>query len=160
MRVISASPMPWVVTDGLPTRMPDATLGGCGSLGMAFLLSTMPAASQRASASLPVTPVLARSSSARWVSVPPVTGRMPCSARPWVSAWAFVMTWRAYCWYSGVMHSLRLTALAATACMSGPPCIIGNTALSSLAACSALQTSAPPRGPRSTLCVVKVTTSA
>ena len=44
--------------------------------------------------------------------------------------------------------------------MSGPPCIIGKTALSSAAACSALQTIMPPRGPRSTLCVVKVTTSA
>jgi hypothetical protein len=28
---MSASPMPWVVTDGVPTRMPEATLGGCGS---------------------------------------------------------------------------------------------------------------------------------
>ena len=37
-------------------------------------------------------------------------------------------------------HSLRLTALAATACISGPPCIIGKTALSIAAACSALQT--------------------
>ena len=46
------------------------------------------------------------------------------------------------------------------ACMSGPPCIIGKAALSMALACSALQTNAPPRGPRSTLCVVKVTTSA
>ena len=50
--------------------------------------------------------------------------------------------------------------MAATACMSGPPCIIGNTALSRAAACSALHTSIPPRGPRRTLCVVNVTTSA
>ena len=56
--------------------------------------------------------------------------------------------------------SFSATALAATPCMSGPPCIIGKTALSSLAACSAVHTKAPPRGPRSTLCVVKVTTSA
>jgi hypothetical protein len=44
--------------------------------------------------------------------------------------------------------------------MSGPPCIIGKADLSMAFACSALQTIAPPRGPRSTLCVVKVTTSA
>ena len=50
--------------------------------------------------------------------------------------------------------------MAATACISGPPCMIGKTALSIALACSALQTIMPPRGPRSTLCVVKVTTSA
>ena len=44
--------------------------------------------------------------------------------------------------------------------MSGPPCIIGNTALSIAAACSALHTIMPPRGPRRTLWVVNVTTSA
>ncbi len=77
-----------------------------------------------------------------------------------MSACALATTWRAYARYSGCRHSLKLTAFAATACMSGPPCIIGKTALSSLAACSALQTRAPPRGPRSTLWVVKVTTSA
>ena len=52
------------------------------------------------------------------------------------------------------------TALAATACMSGPPCINGKTALSIAAACSALHRIMPPRGPRSTLCVVNETTSA
>ena len=46
--------------------------------------------------------------------------------------------------------------MAATACISGPPCIIGKTALSIAAACSASRhTIMPPRGPRSTLCVVK-----
>ena len=70
------------------------------------------------------------------------------------------MTCRVYAWYAGVDASSSATALAATACMSGPPCIIGKTALSSAAACSALHTSIPPRGPRRTLCVVKVTTSA
>ena len=57
-------------------------------------------------------------------------------------------------------HSLKLTALAAIVCICGPPCIIGKTALSMAVACSALQTMAPERGPRSTLWVVKVTTSA
>src|SRR4051812_6595548 len=69
--------------------------GGLRSNGIAFLLSTMPAASQRASASAPVTPVSRRSSRARWVSVPPATGRSPSAASPSVSAWALAMTWRA-----------------------------------------------------------------
>ena len=34
--------MPWVVTAGLPTRMPEAIEAGCGSNGIAFLFSTMP----------------------------------------------------------------------------------------------------------------------
>ena len=92
--------------------------------------------------------------------MPPVTGRMPSEASDSASACALAMTWRVYAWYSGDMHSLKFTAFAATACISGPPCIIGKTALSSFAACSAVQTSAPPRGPRSTLWVVNVTTSA
>ena len=60
----------------------------------------------------------------------------------------------------GVAASFSATALAATACMSGPPCIMGNTALSIAAACSSLLRIIPPRGPRRTLCVVNVTTSA
>ena len=91
---MSVSVMPCVVTDGVPTRMPEAMLGGCGSNGMAFLFSTMPAVSQRVSASAPVTPTPCRSMSDRWVSVPPVTGRMPSSARPAVSAWELAITWR------------------------------------------------------------------
>ena len=54
-------------------------LGFSGSKGMAFLLRTIPAASARASASTPVTPTPWRSWSERWVSVPPVVGRMPYS---------------------------------------------------------------------------------
>ena len=77
--LISSVPMPWVVTQGVPTRMPLAMLGFCGSNGMAFLLRTMPAASARASASAPVTPTPWRSCRLRWVSVPPVVGRIPFS---------------------------------------------------------------------------------
>ena len=94
------------------------------------------------------------------MSVPPVVGRIPLSPKELASTLAFSMTWVAYAWYSGVAHSLKFTALAAMVCICGPPCIMGKTALSSLAACSSLQTSAPERGPRSTLWVVKVTTSA
>jgi hypothetical protein len=50
--------------------------------------------------------------------------------------------------------------LAATECINGPPWVNGKTALSIAFAMSSRQTIMPPRGPRSTLCVVKVTTSA
>ena len=158
---MSASTRPWVVTAGVPTRMPEDTIGGCGSYGMAFLLSVIRAASHRASASAPVTPTPCRSMSARWVSVPPLTGRMPSAASPAASACALrddlarvLLVLRAS------TASRSATALAATACISGPPCMNGKTALSILAACSSRQTIMPPRGPRSTLCVVKQTTSA
>ena len=101
MTVISSVPMPWVVTHGVPTRMPEAMFGFCGSKGMAFLLRTMPAASERSSASLPVTPTPWRSCRLRWVSVPPVVGRMPFSPSVVASWRALAMTCLAYCWYSG-----------------------------------------------------------
>jgi hypothetical protein len=75
--------------------MPEAVIGGCGSYGIAFLFSVIPARPLRASASLPVTPSGCRSSSARWVSVPPEIARMPCDSSAEVRAWALVMTWRA-----------------------------------------------------------------
>ena len=95
---MSVSVMPWVVTAGVPTRMPEPIVGGCGSYGIAFLFRVMRAASQRVSASAPVTPTPCRSISARWVSVPPETGRMPSAASPSASACAFAMTCRAYAW--------------------------------------------------------------
>ena len=61
---------------------------------------------------------------------------------------------------AGCIASLSATAFAAITCSSGPPCIIGNTALSTAFACSSVQTIIAPRGPRSALCVVNVTTSA
>ena len=45
-------------------------------------------------------------------------------------------------------------------CSRGPPCRPGKTALSTALASSSVQRIAPPRGPRSVLWVVKVTTSA
>ncbi len=55
---------------------------------------------------------------------------------------------------------MNATALAAITCISGPPWSPGKTCLSSALACFALLTKNPPRGPRSVLCVVDVTTSA
>src|SRR5436305_2512886 len=95
---ICGSRIPWVVTLGVPTRMPEAMVGLSGSYGMAFLFRVIRAASQRSSASRPVMPNSRRSIRARWVSVPPDTGRIPCAANPCASARALATTWWAYRW--------------------------------------------------------------
>ena len=51
-------------------------------------------------------------------------------------------------------------ALAAMTCMSGPPCPPGNSALFTFTMRSLGHRIMPPRGPRSVLWVVRVTTSA
>ena len=57
--------MPRVVTAGVPTRMPLATIGGFWSNGIAFLLTVMPALPSAASAALPVMPFENTSTSIR-----------------------------------------------------------------------------------------------
>ena len=52
MRRYSSGPKPRVVVAGVPTRIPEAVLGGSGSKGMAFLLTVMPTSSRSGSASL------------------------------------------------------------------------------------------------------------
>ena len=64
-RSISGSPMPRLVTAGVPMRMPLATIGGFLSNGMAFLLTVMPALPRAASATLPVRPFENTSTSIR-----------------------------------------------------------------------------------------------
>ncbi|MNV73035.1 hypothetical protein D3C71_1661640 [compost metagenome] len=57
--------------------------------------------------------------------------------------------------------SPKATVLAATTCISGPPCNPGKTAeLIFLAIAPSLVRMKPPRGPRNVLCVVEVTTCA
>ena len=68
--------------------------------------------------------------------------------------------WWAYSLNDGWAASRNATALPAMTCSRGPPCQPGNTALSIAVACSAVDRMQPPRGPRSVLCVVNVTTSA
>ena len=56
---------------------------------------------------------------------------------------------------------MKQTALPAITCIKGPPCKPGNTAeLNFFANSSLLVRIIPPLGPRNTLCVVDVTTSA
>ena len=96
----------------------------------------------------------------RCESVPPDTMRSPSSVQPGGQGPRITDGSIRVVRNSGVEASFRATAFAAMQCSSGPPCIIGNTALSMALACSSLHTIMAPRGPRSALCVVKVTTSA
>ena len=66
----------------------------------------------------------------------------------------------AYSRKAGCAASWKATAFAAITCMSGPPWKPGNTALSSPCRVRLARGCRPPRGPRSVLCVVDVTTSA
>ena len=91
-RANSAAPKPRVVPAGVPRRTPEVTVGGCGSNGMPFLLQVMCARPSAASASLPVTPFGRRSTSIRWVSVPPVTMSSPPFISVSASTWAFFTT--------------------------------------------------------------------
>ena len=69
-------------------------MGGRVSKGMAFLLTVRPALSSAASATLPVRPLEATSTSITWVSVPPETRRNPWAMRASASALAFATIWR------------------------------------------------------------------
>ncbi len=65
-------------------------------------------------------------------------------------------------WYavkSSVSASLKATALAATMCMSGPPCMPGKRARLTSFLNFFLHRMSPLRGPRRVLCVVVVTKS-
>ena len=80
--------MPWVVTDGVPMRTPLVTNGLRGSSGTVFLLSVMPASSSVDWATLPVSSASngRRSTTIRWLSVPPETSRNPSPASASASA--------------------------------------------------------------------------
>ena len=80
--------MPRVVRAGVPTRMPEVTMGFSGSQGIMFLLTVMPARPSASSAALPLIFLGRRSTSMRWLSVPPETSRRPADFSPSASAWA------------------------------------------------------------------------
>ena len=80
--------MPRVVTAGVPMRTPLVTNGERVSKGTVFLFTVMCAWSSVSCATLPVSSVLRRSSSMRWLSVPPETRRKPCVCSAAASALA------------------------------------------------------------------------
>ena len=129
---ICGSSIPCVVTDGVPMRRPLVTNGLRGSSGTVFLFSVMPASSSVIWATLPVSSASngRRSTTIRWLSVPPDTSRKPSPASASASAEALVTIWWAYSLNDGWAASRNATALPAMTCSSGPPCQPGNTALS------------------------------
>ena len=74
---ISASPIPRVVTAGVPRRTPEVTKGLRVSPGTVFLFAVMCTSSRLCSSSLPVQSSSVRSISSRWLSVPPETSFTP-----------------------------------------------------------------------------------
>ena len=88
-------PKPRVVPAGVPSLTPDVTAGFCGSNGMPFLLQVMWARPSATSATLPVRFLGRRSTSMRWVSVPPDTMSNPFDFSVSASALAFSTTFLA-----------------------------------------------------------------
>ena len=156
----SAGPMPRVVSAAVPMRTPEVTVGGRSSKGTPFLFTVMPARSSRSSPSLPVRGVAERSTSTRWLSVPPVTRATPfaMSTSAMAAQLSTVRCWRSR--NSGVRHWPNAMALPAITCISGPPCSPGNTARSMALANSSSHMMNPARGPPRVLCMVEVTTCA
>ena len=74
----SATPKPRVVAAGVPRRIPEVTNGFSGSKGMPFLLQVIAARTSAFSETLPLRPLGRRSTSIRWLSVPPET-----MSKPW-----------------------------------------------------------------------------
>src|SRR6185503_208233 len=85
-------PKPRVVMAGEPMRTPLVTAGFSGSLGMAFLFTVMCARPSAASASLPVMPLLRKSTRNMWQSVRPETILNPRSIRTAAIVRAFSRT--------------------------------------------------------------------
>src|SRR6516164_5678230 len=117
----SAMPKPRVVPAGVPSRTPEVTVGFSGSNGMAFLLQVIRARPSAASATLPVSRFLRRSTNIKCVSVPPDTMSKPQALSLSESAFAFSTTFLAYDRNDGRNASPKATALAAITCINGPP---------------------------------------
>ncbi len=67
----SCSPKPLVVQAGVPNLIPDVIIGFSESKGIPFLLQVMFALQRLSAAALPFTLKGLRSTSIKWVSVPP-----------------------------------------------------------------------------------------
>ena len=92
---MSASSSPRVVMAAVPSRIPEASMGGRSSKGMRFLLQVMFTRWSASSAAAPESPTLPTSTSITWLSVPPETIRIPAPASASASAPAFRTTWAA-----------------------------------------------------------------
>mmetsp|Transcript_3532 Transcript_3532/g.8242 ORF Transcript_3532/g.8242 Transcript_3532/m.8242 type:complete len:264 (-) Transcript_3532:250-1041(-) len=169
----SDSTKPRLVSAGAPMRRPPGTIADL-SPGTVFLLLAMCASSSTRSTREPSTFLGRRSSSTRWFSVPPETSVWPLATRALASAALFFSTCSWYALNSGVAACFSAHARPEIVWLWGPPCSPGKTEkliLSSMSYMmvpflgSSLRTPRrkkimAPRGPRSDLCVVVVTTSA
>ena len=100
------------------------------------------------SATLPVIPMLLKSTSTIWLSVPPLTILIPRSLSVLANTFALLIIFCEYSLKSGFNASPKATAFAAITCSNGPPCIPGKTALSNLFPNSlSLHKIKPPLGP-------------
>ena len=133
---ISRVPIPRVVSAGVPTRTPEVVIGFSGSHGIMFLFTVIPALPSASSAILPVSFFGRRSTSMRWLSVPPETSRRPAVLSPSASACAFSTMRRWYSLNSGWSASPNATAFAAMTCSSGPPWMPGKICELSVFACA------------------------
>mmetsp|Transcript_43101 Transcript_43101/g.105384 ORF Transcript_43101/g.105384 Transcript_43101/m.105384 type:complete len:227 (-) Transcript_43101:762-1442(-) len=173
IRSKSFSTRPRVVMAGAPTRRPWGT-SALLSPGTVFLLQCRLASSMMRSALAPSTPLGLRSTSTKWLSVPPETSTCPIDESLSAIALLFLSTCVWYTLNSGVAACLSATARAVMVWLWGPPWRPGNTAwlmgfsrsymislpLASLLLRPFLKKIMAPRGPRRDLCVVVVTTSA
>ena len=119
--IVDYDVLPAVVTAAVPRRRPLVVKGFSGSFGIAFLLQVIPARSSASWAILPLTPNGRRSTSMRWLSVPPETMRKPSFASPVANPFALRTICAAYSLKSGCAARWNATAFAAMTCMSGPP---------------------------------------
>jgi hypothetical protein len=155
----SASPKPRVV----PAGRAEADTRGDERLFRvernAVLVAGDEARPSACSARLPVAFFLRRSTSIRWLSVPPETTSSPCSISVAASALALATTWRGIGLELGLQRFLEGHGLGGDDMHQRPALQAGEDAeLIFLAMSSSLVRIMPPRGPRSDLCVVVVVT--
>ena len=91
MSLNSASLKPLVVAAALPSLIPEVMNGLASSNGIPFLLQVKPTFSRNSSASFPVILCFLRSTSKRWVSVPPVTILYPLFNKPSANVLALLL---------------------------------------------------------------------
>ena len=144
-------------------RRPLVTNGLRGSSGIVFLFSVMPASSSVVWATLPVSSASngRRSTTIRWLSVPPDTSRKPSAASASASADALAHDLVGVLLKDGCGGLAERHRLAGDDVLERPALPAGEhrlvDRLRRARPCDRMQ---PPRGPRSVLCVVNVTTSA
>ena len=130
---ISSSPMPRVVSAGVPMRMPEVTIGGRSSNGIDVLVHRDAGAVQRVLAVLPgERPGREVDQHQVVVGAAAARGASPARCSASASAAAFVDDLLLAGLELGLERSPKATALPAMTCISGPPWMPGKTAWSTV----------------------------